>query len=463
MKQNIKSGFVVAAPSSGSGKTTVTLSLLAALKKRGLTVQPFKTGPDYIDPSHHARVTGTNSYNLDTWMLSAEVNRRVLDRFAAPADVCVVEGVMGLFDGVDGVRPDGSTGYLASQLGLPVVLVVDARSMARSAAALVKGFTDFDPSLNFAGVIWNRVGSPTHRRILDEALAACGGPRVLGAYGREEGISMPERHLGLVTPEEMELPADWTGRLARLAEESVDIDALLKATAMAPISTAAMPTAMPAAASTTVPAAAKSVRKIAVARDRAFCFYYEENFTLLRELGAELIFFKPTEGDSVPPEADALYLGGGYPELHAEMISKNTAFIDGIRRMHAERKPIYAECGGFMTLCSSMETPDGEHFEMAGLFPAKVRMQTRGFRLGYREVTGTGKNPAAGLVVRGHEFHYSKIEEMSDEVERGWAVRNARGEAMASEGYLAGTTLGGYMHLHFGSNPKAAAKIFGLG
>lgn len=447
----MRAAFAIAAPHSGAGKTTITLAIMAALRARGLKVQSFKTGPDFIDPMHHALVTGRVSHNLDTWMIPEAANREIFARACKSADVAVVEGVMGLFDGVDGRRPDGSTEHLARTLGLPVVLVVDARSMARSAGAIVKGAVEFSPGLKIAGVIWNRVGSPAHRRILDEAVEAAGLPPVLGAFGRHEGVSLGERHLGLVTPEDSDLPKDWAGKLADLAAASVDLDLLLSRTVFDGPGFADAGTARP-----------PRRKKIAVARDRAFCFYYAENLRILESLGAEILEFSPVEGDGVPPGADALYLGGGYPELHARRLSENTAFMAGIRDMHARELPIYAECGGFMSLCRSIETGDSAKVEMAGIFTADAVMGKRLARLGYREVTGKAGTPLSGLSARGHEFHYSSVSDMPEGVERAYRVANARGEPLPDEGYRIGATLGGYNHLHFASNPLFAEKIFGF-
>ena len=440
--------FVVAAPHSGAGKTTVTLALLAAFRARGLAVQAFKAGPDYIDPAHHARLTGRPTHNHDSWMLPLEVNTRIFDQGSSGADVSVVEGVMGLYDGVDGVRPEGSTAHIALLLDLPVVLVVDARSMARSAAALVQGFSNFEPGVRIAGVIWNRVGSPSHRRILDEALASAGLAPSLGALPRDSSVSLPERHLGLVTPEDAGLPDHFARSLARFAEDHVALDELLRIAGQAVRS------------SSVTPAASAGGIRIGVPRDAAFCFYYEENLRLLRQEAGEVVFFRPTDGDGVPPDLDGLYLGGGYPEAHAQKLSRNEAFLSGIRELHRAGRPIYAECGGFMALCREMEDLEGNRRPMAGIFPVTVRMDARGFRLGYREVRVEGVRRLHGLVARGHEFHYSRVETMPEAIRRAYRVWNARGEELEPEGYVAGNTLAGYIHLHFGSNPAFVRGLF---
>jgi cobyrinic acid a,c-diamide synthase len=447
------SAFLLAAPYSGAGKTTLTLTLLAAFGARGLRVQPFKVGPDYIDPSHHAHLAGRTSHNLDTWMLSPEANRRIFSTAAQGVDVALVEGVMGLFDGVDGKRPDGSSAHLAQLLGLPVVLVVDARAMARSAAALVHGFASFDPDVRLAGVIWNRVGSDSHRRILDEALAQASLPPSFGALPRNSAIALPERHLGLVTAEDAPLPGETARTLAGFAEEHLDLDALLRATVQG-VGDRVPPATRRGQSETT--------RRIGIPRDQAFCFYYEENLRLLREAGAELVHFRPTDGDSVPPALDGLYLGGGYPELHARRLSRNNAFLDGLRALQAAGAPIYAECGGFMVLCQALEDLHGNTYPMAGVFPTVARMRGKRFRLGYREVEISGIPGLDGLRARGHEFHYSHVE-MPLEVGRVYHAWNARGEPLPDEGYRAGKTLGGYVHLHFASNPAFPARFFGLG
>ncbi|GAB4271458.1 MAG: cobyrinate a,c-diamide synthase [Deferrisomatales bacterium] len=444
--------FALAAPHSGAGKTTVTLAVLAALRRRGWTVQSFKVGPDYIDPAHHACLTGRPGRNLDTWMLPPEENRRIFEAAGADADVGVVEGVMGLFDGIDGRRPEGSTAHLARMLDLPVVLVVDARSMARSAAALVRGFATFDPGLRLAGVIWNRVGSATHRRILDDALQASSSLPGLGAVPRDEAVALPERHLGLVTPEDAGLPRDLAARLADLAEAHLDLDALLEGARRHPSG----PPPLRAAPPTGAPA------RIGVARDAAYCFYYEDNLELLSALGAELVFFRPTDGDGIPPDLGGLYLGGGYPEVHGAALSRNRPFLEGLRALHERGVPIYAECGGLMTLCRHLEEPDGTRRPMAGVLPTAAHMRRRGFRLGYREVRVQGAPGLDGLTARGHEFHYSDIDPMPSSVRRLYRVRNARGEALPDEGYALGRTLASYVHLHFGSNPELPRRWFDL-
>jgi len=442
-------GVVIAAAASGSGKTTLSLGLMAALSRRGLVVAPFKVGPDFIDPGHHRRVSGRNSRNLDGWMLSQAFNTDCFRRHATGADIAVVEGVMGLFDGYDGRSEAGSTAQMAKWLGLPVLLVVNARSMARSAAALVQGFENFDRELIFAGVVFNNLGSPRHHEYLSAALEDTVRMPCLGGIPRTADISMPERHLGLVTQEDHPLSADATDRLARLVEEHVDIDRLLDR----------LPTFEldPPAAVLPLSPIEPPVR-IGIARDNAFCFYYEDNLDLLAAGGAELVGFSPIADRELPHDIDGLYLGGGYPELYARQLAENADLRRQILRCSTDGMPVYGECGGFMYLCREVADPDGRSYPMAGCLPFKTRMLGRLKALGYREVAlarDTLIGPA-GLRVRGHEFHYSEIAGDAHAVGTDYRVLPRSGATATPEGYRVRRTLGSYVHLHFGSNPEAA-------
>jgi cobyrinic acid a,c-diamide synthase len=436
--------IIIAAPASGSGKTTVTLALLAALRQRGLTVAPFKVGPDFIDPGHHAAVCGRPSYNLDGWMCGEEGVRRTFAQGCAGAHVAVVEGVMGLFDGAAGDQDAGSTAEIARWLGGRILLVVDARSQARSAAALVQGFSRFDPCLDFAGVLCNKVGSARHTQLLREAFASVSGlPPLLGCLPRAGELSLPERHLGLVTAGEG-VDASFHGRLASWLEEQVDVDALLAGVEQGrPLDSPGME------------GVKKPVVRIAVARDEAFCFCYPENLQLLQAAGAELLFFSPLRDGSLPAEIDGLYLPGGYPELYAEGLAKNHGLLGEIRTKSAAGLPVYAECGGLMLLAESI---DGR--PMSGIFPAPARMLAKRKALGYRQVTMTAATPLgpAGTVARGHEFHYSETE-MPESVARSYRLQRAGGEELGLEGYRRNNVLGSYVHLHFASNPQLASNF----
>jgi len=446
---NQRRGLVIAGTQSGVGKTTLTLGLLYALARRGLTVQPFKVGPDFIDPGHHTRAAGRVCRNLDGWMLSRETNLALFCRQARGADVAVVEGVMGLFDGYDGASEAGSTAQMAKWLGLPVLLVVDARAMARSAAALVHGFASFDPALSFAGVVFNRVGSPAHLEYLQQALMVLPGVRCFGGLPRDQELAIPERHLGLATAEDHPLDEAYLGRLADRLETHLDLPGLL----------AALPNlTLP---EEPAPAATLPLVRLGVARDRAFCFYYPENLELLASFGAELVPFSPLSDRELPAGLDGIYLGGGYPELYAGQLAANEPLKQALHQGAAAGLPIYAECGGLMYLAREILDLEGRAHPMAGVLPFAVRMLPRLKALGYREVTLTA--PALlgpeGTTVRGHEFHYSEIVGESTGVPCVYRLTPRRGGAAVSEGYSEKNVLASYVHLHFGSNPEVARNL----
>ncbi|MCG8552729.1 MAG: cobyrinate a,c-diamide synthase [Desulfobacterales bacterium] len=434
-------GIVVAGVSSGCGKTTITLGLMAAFRRRGLRVAPFKAGPDYIDPGHHTTITGVAGRNLDGWMLKKQTNLDIFRQNTSQADIAVVEGVMGLFDGYDGRSEAGSTSQLAKWLDLPVLLVVDARSMARSAGALVQGFENFDPDLKFAGVLFNKVGSPVHLDYLTQALEGNVKMPCLGGVGRNPEIEIPSRHLGLVTSGDHGLGLQMQHALADLVEECMDLDALLDTLPWVSGDTPAPPEKKSA-----------SVR-IAVARDAAFCFYYPENIELLEQAGAQIVYFSPLSETCLPDNIDGLYLGGGYPELHAATLARNTGFRQAAAVACQNNMPVYAECGGFMALCRSLEDLDGQRHGMVGCFGFTCRMSKRLRALGYREITlnrDTILGPA-GLTARGHEFHYSSIDD--HDAETVYNASDRSGGSRVVHGFEKNRTLGSYLHLHFKSNP----------
>ncbi len=424
----------------------MTLAILAVLRRRGLTVAPFKVGPDFIDPGHHAAVSGRTSRNLDGWMCGEKWVRRTFAAGSAGADLALVEGVMGLFDGASGDSEEGSTAEVAKWLDGRVVLVVDARSQARSAAALVHGFATFDPDLRFAGIIFNRVGSPRHEELLRQAVESVPGlPPVLGCLPRDAELTLGERHLGLVTAQDAPLGEAMCDRLADWVEEHIDLDALVRLSE-------------PGEAQEPPQASRHDLTprvRIAVARDEAFCFYYPDNLALLEAAGAELVPFSPLRDTALPEGIDGLYLGGGYPELKAEQLGSNRELLDEIRTAARSGLPVYAECGGFMLLSESI---DGQ--AMAGVFPVKARMLEKRKALGYREVAFKDDTPLgpAGTLVRGHEFHYSEMV-IPEEVPRLYRMSRRGGVDLGAEGYRVHNVLGSYVHLHFGSNPQVAENF----
>ncbi len=442
--------FVVAGPSSGAGKTTVALGLMAALRARGLIVQPFKCGPDFIDPGHHTVVCGRASRNLDTWMVSDEANRRAFRRHAAAADVSVIEGVMGLFDGARGSGA-GSTASAASLLGVPIVLVVDASAMGASAAAVVKGFATFDTAVPIAGVIFNKVASASHYQLLLEACASIRDVTPLGYLPRDPRWHIPERHLGLFTAEDGALSEDALSHLATLVEQHVDIERLLRLSVNVATDGVIEPAVDPP----------RPAVRIGVARDPAFCFYYEDNLDALRRAGAELAPFSPLNDRDLPDSVDALYFGGGYPEVWARPLSDNVAMRAAVAGFIQQSGVVYAECGGLMYLAETVRTRDGDAWPMVGALPITIIMTDRLQRFGYAHVVLTRDCllGAAGATARGHSFHHSRIENQPDALALAYSVHDARHQKHEREGFIRGSVLASYVHIHFASNPDLATSF----
>jgi len=416
---------LIAGTHSGVGKTTVTLGLMAALRRRGLTVQPFKVGPDFIDPSHHTAICKRPSRNLDPFMMGLDGIRRSFCSAIVGADVAVVEGVMGLYDGMDASEV-GSTAQVAKALGIPVLLVINVHGMSRSAAAMELGFAGFDSGVHLAGTILNRVGSERHLAMLKSSLRL----PVFGALPRDQELEMKSRHLGLVMGFEKEHDPQ---ALASFLEEHATIDEILK---LRPI---------PCPEQEEMKDPEKSV-SIGIAHDEAFCFYYHENLRELERKGAKLVFFSPLHDDL--PTVDGLYIGGGYPELHAADLEAAPARLQ-VKRASLDGMPIYGECGGLMYLGRSIELDAGSR-DMADALPGSTIMTKKLQALGYVEGEVVGPNPAVamGRTIRGHEFHYSRFH--CDEDAR-FAYRLGRGKGIADgqDGLVEHNTLGGYLHAHF--------------
>ena len=442
--------ILIAAPYSGSGKTTVTIGLMECFRRRGLTVAPFKVGPDFIDPGYHALVTGRPSRNLDSWMNSPATVQEIFSRQAEGADISVIEGVMGLFDGSGGRSEEGSSAQIAKLTGSTVFLVIDAKGFARSAAAFVKGFVEFDPAVRIGGVIFNNVASDSHCRILREAVeSSLPNIRVIGCIPRDSRLQIPARHLGLLTAEENGLTADFLDHLVEVLRKSLDLGALWAAAGVGDF------VEVPA-----VPAPVGPAVRIAVARDRAFCFVYETNLELLRAAGAELVEFSPLADRALPAGIAGIYLPGGYPESHADALAENRPLLGALRDAIEAGMPVYAECGGFIYLTEGVvENQDGVEIlhDFAGIFPVRTRLLPRRKALGYREIRLTGDcllGPA-GTTARGHEFHYSEMDELPAEVPRLYRVSKGETE-LGPEGYRYKNCLASYIHLHFASNPGLA-------
>jgi cobyrinic acid a,c-diamide synthase len=429
-------GLIVAAPRSGGGKTTVTLGLLTALRRRGLKVASAKSGPDYIDPAFHAAATGAPSVNLDSWAMPPALIDDLAWRAAQGADVLVVESSMGLFDGVPG--DPGRTGAgadLAERLGLPVLLVLDVSGQFQTAAATARGFFGFRPGVEIGGVVLNRLASPRHRDGVIAALAAANIP-VLGEVARDQTLTLPERHLGLVQASEQADLQDRLARLGDLAERSLDLDAIL---AMA------QPICAPATPGTELGVPPPGQR-IALACDEAFSFFYSHLREGWRRAGAEIIPFSPLANEPPPDSCDACWLPGGYPELHARKLSTARQFLDGLADF-AKARPVHGECGGYMVLGQALETADGELCAMAGLLSHSTSFARRKMNLGYRSAELLLDCPLGprGAVIRGHEFHYSQRIEAGDDSALA-NLKDAAGRTLGPSGGRRGLVSGAYFH-----------------
>lgn len=439
---------VIAAPASGHGKTSVATGLLAALRSRGLTVSGHKVGPDYIDPSYHALAAGRPGRNLDPWLVGEE---RIVPMFVhgattpAPADVAIVEGVMGLFDGASGMGDFASTAHVARLLQAPVVLVVDARGAGRSVAALVHGFATYDPSVRLGGVILNRVGTERHEQILTEALDAAGVP-VLGAIRRHDALATPSRHLGLIPAAERSAEAQATvAALGEFVAAGVDLDAVLRLARSAPALEA------PPASDLPQPSGHRPV--VAVAGGSAFTFGYAEHAELLTAAGAEVVAFDPLRDETLPEDTAGIVIGGGFPEVHAEALSANEPLRRAIASLAASGVPITAECAGLLYLAASL---DGQ--PMCGVFDVEAAMTGR-LTLGYREAVAPHDSvlAVAGTRVRGHEFHRTACTPAAGTTPA-WQWRGPDGQAHA-DGFVQGNVHGSYLHLHWSGVPGLAERF----
>jgi cobyrinic acid a,c-diamide synthase len=427
--------LIVAAPRSGAGKTTVTLGLLAALRRRGLAVQAAKVGPDYIDPAFHEAATGRESFNLDSWAMPPSLLDGLVGEAAARADIIVIEGAMGLFDGIPATpRRSGSTADLAARFRLKVLLVVDVSGQSQSAAAAVRGFASHDPQVRIGGIVLNRVGTERHRSLVADAIAALNIP-ILGSVPRDETLSLPERHLGLVQAGEHEDLAARLERLAAMAERHLDINAILKLAAPPHLSPAAPETAL-----------SPPGQRIALAQDAAFSFVYPHLLDGWRRAGAEIATFSPLADEPPPEDCDSCWLPGGYPELHAGRLAAAHRFRESLVRFAATRQ-VHGECGGYMVLGQSLEDADGISHAMTGLLGHATSFAHRKLHLGYREARLLSDSPIgrAGGVVRGHEFHYAALIAIGDD-EPFVELADGQGQTLGTSGGRRGHVTGAFFH-----------------
>ena len=452
-------GVIIAGDRSGSGKTTVTMALLSTLRSRGESVQAFKVGPDYIDPMFHRAITGRPAYNLDPVLTSESYVQQCFQQHSAATDYAVVEGVMGLFDGAGGTDW-ASTAHVARLLNCPVILVVDCARLSRSLAAIVHGYQTLDDRIHIAGVVLNRVGSDRHLAMLKAAIAPLRLP-VLGVLRRDDAVTLPDRHLGLVPTDELaDLPERFR-HLATLGQRCFDWQALAKILPPATV----LPTTTIVGTSQSHLTQRASTRKIriGIARDRAFNFYYEDNLKLLTRLGAELVPFSPLTDDALPPDLSGLWLGGGFPEMFAAELSHNLPMRAAIAQQVAAGLPTYAECGGLMYLCESLVDFAGQAWPMVGALPTTTTM-TGKLTLGYRQVTTQQTSPLVvpGQQFWGHEFHRSEIAPVPVAPLCTLSAYPPLEEAalpVGKEGWGSASVHASYVHLHWGAQPALPQRL----
>ena len=439
--------ILIAGTHSGVGKTTITLGLMSALKEKGYKVQGFKAGPDYIDPSHHMAITGSPSRNLDTWLMSRDVCLELYDRALIDSNIAVIEGVMGLYDGCLDGSELGSTAHLAKILNVPAILVMDAKGMSRSAGAVVLGYKYFDRDIKIRGIILNRVKSERHYTSLKESIERNCGIPVLGYMPFHEDITLPERHLGLIPSVEQEFSKSTYQKIGNLLSSTVDIDQLISI----------------ASTSDNLPSFKKTVFsginerfyfRIAVAVDEAFNFYYQDNLDLLELYGIELTFFSPLYDKYLPADIDGLYIGGGFPELYANLLAANTTMKESIRKAHKNGVVIYGECGGMMYLLEHMVDFKNKTHEMCGILKGTTRMENKRQGLGYITVQALHDNILCkkGATFKGHEFHWSSLH-VPEGTPYAYAISKCDDKKSKVDGIFAGHVLGSYTHVHFATDP----------
>lgn len=430
-------GLLIAAPRSGSGKTTIVLGLQRALTRRGLRVRGAKCGPDYIDPAFHAAATGAPSFNFDSFAMSEPLLHALASQTASSADIIIAEGSMGLFDGIrQETGRTGASADMAALFGWPVVLVLDVSGHAQSAAAVALGCARFDPRITVAGVILNKVASERHRRLVEDGMGRIGMP-VLGALMRNSELVLPERHLGLVQAGETDELDQRLERLADAIETAVDVDRLLTLSGSTKVGAAA-----------TYVALKPPGQRIALASDRAFSFIYPHVLTSWYDAGAEIVTFSPLADDPPPEHCDTCWLPGGYPELHAARIGASQRFLDGLRAF-ARTRPVHGECGGYMVLGETLEDGDRQTYRMAGLLPVSTSYAKRKLHLGYRvaRLLQQGALGPIGQRLVGHEFHYASVTQSDDSREAAFAsIMDAEGNDLGTAGHRVGQTTGSFFH-----------------
>lgn len=443
---------ILSGTNSRVGKTTLTMGIALALKKRGLMVQPFKAGPDYIDPTYHTLVSKKICRNLDTWMFPENAVLELFQRQASAAGLSIIEGVMGLYDGLQN-KEEGSTAHLAKILKSPVILAVDASSMSRSAGAVVLGYRKFDSDVDLSGVILNNIGSPSHYSSVKYSIEKNTGLPVLGFLPKDKSLTLPERHLGLIPTDEKALLNTFAKKLLNLVEKNIDINKIIA------ISQRAEPLPY---FQKKVFSQAPSLDKVSigVAKDSAFNFYYQDNLDILNHCGANIIEFSPLEDKVLPEGIDGLYIGGGFPELFAKGLSKNTKLRDNIYKQAESGLPIYAECGGLMYLVKNLVDFKKKNFPMVGIFDAEVKMGNRLAALGYVNIEVLKNNILSkrGDKLKAHVFHWSHLNGPMKNNKLSYSVKKNT-ENVALDGLTRWNVLASYCHLHFGSDIRFAKNF----
>jgi cobyrinic acid a,c-diamide synthase len=453
--------IIVAGVASGVGKTTIATGLMAALAARELRVQGYKVGPDYIDPTYHRAATGRPSYNLDSWLSSPALVRQRFEAGMRNADIALIEGVMGLFDGRKQTRDTASTAEIARLLNAPVVLVIDVSHMGQSVAAVVHGFQQLDPDVRLAGVILNKVASGDHEATLRYAIAEWTGVPVLGAIRRDTSLLIPGRHLGLIPAAEAAIEIQ---KIGRVIEEFADVDELLR---VARAAGSLLPTMEEeyvgeiAALSGKLDLPSARIR-IGLALDMAFSFYYPEMLEILADMGGEIVPFSPLQDNKLPEDVDLLYFGGGFPEVFAGQLAENTGMLAEVRAAVQRGIPVYAECGGYMYLGKTCVDTNGRGHSLVGVLPYTFRMGTERAQMGYREITMLRDTliAPAGTCLRGHEFHWSRVVEPLLEEHAAYRVE---GRDVRWEGYASETLLASYIHIPLAANPRALERLLHVG
>ena len=446
--------IVIAATNSGAGKTSISLGLVRALTRRGLKVQTFKVGPDFLDPTYLSMASERTCYNLDSWMMGKDYLPKLFARTTQNTDIALIEGVMGLYDGASPTSLDGSTAEVAYILNAPIALIINARGLSRSFAAMVKGFASFEDQITVSAVIANHCGSDRHKKWLAESLAVTELPEMIGAIERQSFPELPSRHLGLVTADRETLKADVIDKLADICEQNIDIDALIELASKAPAIEVE---------DEQVTNSVKSVR-LGIAKDAAFHFYYPDNLEALQRHGCELVDFSPISDASLPDGIDGLYIGGGYPEEFAKELSVNEKMRNSIAEFAGSNKPIYAECGGLMYLGNKLITANSKEYPMVGLLNITTKMLDRFNILGYVQVDLLQDSlwGTKDTTIRGHEFHYSEIIEGLEDyssLQKVYSVKRRSGSESSIEGFQKQNILASYMHLHFASRPQTVKNF----